>query len=683
MNLPNIFSRSPKKALEAQKESKDYNTLFTNWGWQVVGGTRAFKKFRSDDCYKGATFKAVDFISKAVEQLEWEVFNIKSQKAEDGKYTKRLMRPSVFLTWEDLVYCIVFHLEFDGNSFWYLDDSSKQDGLSKIQLVPFKLVTKWVGSDNRWLGFDVWINGAKQHVPFEQIIHFKYPDPRDPQGFGFGTLEAMYEYFTDEDSISEYKKAIYDNKGVLGGIISGGNQKQNQQVVDAFQSKFGGLHKAGQWAGAPEGFTVKELGLNPKELDLSSISNMTKSDIYQSFGVPQLLIGVTEKVNRSNMQEAKAAFQFYTVFPIAKRIARTISSFYLPDEFDFQFRLELPPDMEMKLREEEIDLKYGIRARSEIRQTARGLEPYTRSERILLQGVFMDYGSVDESKALEKPDNTEKIQKPNIPNIKVYNPIKFGEQSWKAFVMWQEKLEKEMIKGLNTNWNWIGDKVASNLSKLKSRKAYDEDMLYSMALLDLTVMVEEFEKNNRFLKQSILEAIDQKTRELGFEIQDNVVNQYIEEHLRGLEETWKGIANTDIKQLKKIIHEGLEDKRTLAEIAKTIDSKYNPKSGDFMNRWRANTISRTEIGKAANSTSHNYIEIVGVPSRMWITAMDEKVRSYADSPYGHLEANGQEQPMKSPFIVSGEQLMYPGDPNGSAGNVINCRCIEVPSEVVY
>lgn len=680
MNIPAIFKRNPKKALEAQKESKDYNTLFTNWGWQVVGGTRAFKKFRSDDCYKGATFKAVDFISKAVERLDWDIINSKTEKSEEGKYTKRLLRPSVFLTWEDLVYCIVFHLEFDGNSFWYLDDSSKQDGLPKIQVVPFKLVTKWVNNQNQWLGFKIWINGANTEVPFENIIHFKYPDPRDPQGFGFSTLEAMYGYFTDEDSIGEYKKAIYENKGVLGGVISGGNQKQNQQVVDAFQSKFGGLSKAAQWAGAPEGFEVQPLGLNPQELDLSNISNMTKADIYQSFGVPQLLVGMTEKVNRANMQEAKAAFQFFTVFPIADRIQRTISAFYLPEGLEFNFKLELPPDMEMKLREEELDLKYGIRARSEIRRL-RGEEPYAGSEQILLQGVFMDYGSVDKAKALEKPDNTKK--EVNAPNIKVYNPIKFGEQSWKAFVIWEEELEKGMIKGLNKNWNWIGNKVASNLSKLKSRKAYDEDMLYSMALLDLTVMVNEFEKNNRFLKQAIIEAVDQKTRELGFELQDNIINQYIEEHLRNLEETWKGIAGTDLKQLKKIIHDGLGNDKTLAEIAKTIDSKYNPNSSDFMNRWRANTISRTEIGRVANSTSHEYIGMAGVPSRTWITAGDEKVRSYADSPYSHLEANGQEQPMKSPFIVGGEQLMYPGDPNGSAGNVINCRCIEVPSEVVY
>jgi len=30
--------------------------------------------------------------------------------------------------------------------------------------------------------------------------------------------------------------------------------------------------------------------------------------------------------------------------------------------------------------------------------------------------------------------------------------------------------------------------------------------------------------------------------------------------------------------------------------------------------------------------------------------------------------------MDEPFIIGGESLDYPGDPSGSAANVINCRC---------
>ncbi len=41
----------------------------------------------------------------------------------------------------------------------------------------------------------------------------------------------------------------------------------------------------------------------------------------------------------------------------------------------------------------------------------------------------------------------------------------------------------------------------------------------------------------------------------------------------------------------------------------------------------------------------------------------------------HEDADGQEVPIDEPFDVDGEDLDYPGDPNGSDGNVINCMCI--------
>lgn len=53
----------------------------------------------------------------------------------------------------------------------------------------------------------------------------------------------------------------------------------------------------------------------------------------------------------------------------------------------------------------------------------------------------------------------------------------------------------------------------------------------------------------------------------------------------------------------------------------------------------------------------------------WVAVMnDNKTRD------AHRKANGQQVPIDEPFDVGGEKLMYPGDPNGSAKNVIRCRC---------
>jgi hypothetical protein len=45
---------------------------------------------------------------------------------------------------------------------------------------------------------------------------------------------------------------------------------------------------------------------------------------------------------------------------------------------------------------------------------------------------------------------------------------------------------------------------------------------------------------------------------------------------------------------------------------------------------------------------------------------------------GHLLADGQIRKPDEPFLVEGEELMYPRDPSGSADNTINCHCLVQP-----
>jgi hypothetical protein len=44
------------------------------------------------------------------------------------------------------------------------------------------------------------------------------------------------------------------------------------------------------------------------------------------------------------------------------------------------------------------------------------------------------------------------------------------------------------------------------------------------------------------------------------------------------------------------------------------------------------------------------------------------------SPHAADDVDGQKVGINEMFIVGGENLEFPGDPFGSPGNVINCRC---------
>ena len=64
----------------------------------------------------------------------------------------------------------------------------------------------------------------------------------------------------------------------------------------------------------------------------------------------------------------------------------------------------------------------------------------------------------------------------------------------------------------------------------------------------------------------------------------------------------------------------------------------------------------------------------GVKKKRWVTSGDSEVRRlHRDAGYRYREGI----PVDQPFVLGGDFLMYPGDPNGSAANIINCRCVQV------
>jgi SPP1 gp7 family putative phage head morphogenesis protein len=86
-------------------------------------------------------------------------------------------------------------------------------------------------------------------------------------------------------------------------------------------------------------------------------------------------------------------------------------------------------------------------------------------------------------------------------------------------------------------------------------------------------------------------------------------------------------------------------------------------------------IARTETTRVENSAKQDvgeHGEKLGFKmKKQWISTSDGRTRPE------HAGADGQIVDIDKPFIVGGEELMYPGDESGSAWNTINCRCTTI------
>ncbi len=95
---------------------------------------------------------------------------------------------------------------------------------------------------------------------------------------------------------------------------------------------------------------------------------------------------------------------------------------------------------------------------------------------------------------------------------------------------------------------------------------------------------------------------------------------------------------------------------------------------------RARRIVRTESVKASNIAGMAGAKSTGLlMDKRWISARDNRVRGnpagkYPNAEFDHWDINGTVIGIDRPFTMTGEPMQFPGDPNGSAADVINCRC---------
>ena len=132
------------------------------------------------------------------------------------------------------------------------------------------------------------------------------------------------------------------------------------------------------------------------------------------------------------------------------------------------------------------------------------------------------------------------------------------------------------------------------------------------------------------------------------------------------------VRRSYVKFLTQIMSKGIEEGKTISMIS--TDMTKLIKSRNFY-RWQALRIARTETTAASNYAATVSSSVSGVlMDKVWVSALDARTRRPPESKFDHYNMNQIKVPLDKPFNVSGENLMFPGDPNGSGSNVVNCRC---------
>lgn len=208
-----------------------------------------------------------------------------------------------------------------------------------------------------------------------------------------------------------------------------------------------------------------------------------------------------------------------------------------------------------------------------------------------------------------------------------------------------EKIEEEIATSLNKLNRQAVQQVNKNLTNVY-KVNYTDSIDTLSVLLAVTIP-------NRYAKTPTNKEVNQAKQE-----EESPFDVLALDDVRDIADLRKNIT----RQFTTSIMRGENTTQLIERIQQVTQAKLS----DIVRIARTQT---TRLENKARIDAYSVGDKMGYTMvKEWVAVNDNRTRP------AHRHANGQQVPLDQPFNVGGEELMYPGDSNGSASNVINCRC---------
>jgi hypothetical protein len=202
----------------------------------------------------------------------------------------------------DLWELTTFYQEVLGCAYWYLRFGPL--GVPKeIWILPAQNVTPRREPDSNRLvdSYEYRVGSTTHNYRPDEIISFRYPDPKDPYTSGLAPLRACWEQVSMTSEYLAFKKATWENSAIPGALVSPDEvigEEERDRLEAQWNAKFrrGG---AGRALVTESGMKVSLLTHSMGDLAALAEYGKTKEDIANAFHVP--LSFLTSETNLANL----------------------------------------------------------------------------------------------------------------------------------------------------------------------------------------------------------------------------------------------------------------------------------------------------------------------------------------------------------------------------------------------
>jgi HK97 family phage portal protein len=291
-----------------------------------------------------------------------------------------LARPNPYHNQYDLWELTHVYLETLGRAFWSID-TGPLGTPTALWVLPAQNVTprREPDSPNIIDAYEYQSGSRRQEFRPADIIHFRYPDPRNPYTDGISPLRAAWEQIDFLSEYTAFKNTTYGNNALPAALITPedilGEEERDRletQIQQRFQRRGAGSVLVGE-----SKLQLHLLSHSMGDLAALADARATKEDVANAFHCP--IAFFTTNTNLANLQAATSQHMTQAIAPRLQRRDEKLNQCLLP-LLDPSQRLFLasddpvPADQNATLQQLALDLKYGVLSINETR-SGRGLPP--------------------------------------------------------------------------------------------------------------------------------------------------------------------------------------------------------------------------------------------------------------------------------------------------------------------
>lgn len=287
--------------------------------------------------YRGWVYACVRAIAHEVAKIELVLYRRKGKKieiVEEHEALETLERVNDFQTRFNFFEGIVGYLELVGEAFIYkYQGKNKELWLLRpdwIKVKPPKKKGEFIG------GYTYTVPNTNKAEDFEieEIVHFKYFNPKNPYR-GLGPLQAAdYAYDTDFFA-TRWNRNFFYNNAIPSAILTTDGRlkaKEIKRIKSEWKRKFSGVKKAHLFAILTGGLKFdKGFKQSIKDMEFLNLRKFSRDEIFSIFQVPKTLVSITEDVNKANASEHKSIFIENVIKPKMSRLVAFLNEFYITD----------------------------------------------------------------------------------------------------------------------------------------------------------------------------------------------------------------------------------------------------------------------------------------------------------------------------------------------------------------